>query len=101
MLVGVRVTVGVEVAVLVGVWVTVAVGVAVGVGVGRHSAPELEPGICEGRTVVVTVPAPPFVAPKALAAVVVVPFAPPVTLEPAGALESRMTPPAPPPPGPW
>jgi len=75
--------------------------VDVGVGVGRHSAPELEPGIPVGATAVETMPLLPAIAPKAFASVVVVPLAPPVTLVAVAALERRMTPPPPPPPGPW
>ena len=87
--------------VAVNVSVGVLVGVFVGVGVGRHSAPELEPGMLVGRTLVEIVPALPAVAPYAFASVVVVPLAPPVTSELVGALERRRTPPLPPPPGPW
>ena len=47
----------------VGVREAVNVGVNVGVGVGRHSAPELEPGMLVGGTLVEIVPALPAVAP--------------------------------------
>jgi hypothetical protein len=68
---------------------------------GTQFAPEMAAGISAGVTLVTSVPAPPGVAPKGSLPVVLMPFAPPATLDaPATAPEVKTKPPPPPPPGP-
>ena len=67
---------------------------------GTQFAPEMDAGIDAGVTLVIKIPVPPGVAPKALLSFVLVPFKPQLTLPAVNRPEVKTNPPPPPPPGP-